>query len=78
MSYERADLLKDADYVVYCANDDGSPADDIQKLFDLRSSKELPAAKNHRATGTADFLPGSCDAPGVVDTVADALAQQSG
>ncbi|WP_018570024.1 MULTISPECIES: ABC transporter substrate-binding protein [unclassified Streptomyces] len=79
VSYERADLLKDADYVVYYTNNDGSPANNIQKLFDLRSFKELPAAKNHRVVGTADFLPGSySDALGVVDTIADALAKQSG
>ncbi|MCS0605558.1 ABC transporter substrate-binding protein [Streptomyces sp. LP11] len=79
VSYERADLLKDADYVVYYTNNDGSPANDIQKLFALRAFKELPAAKRGRVVGTADFLPGSySDALGVVDSVEKALGGQSG
>lgn len=42
VSYEKADLLKDADYVIYCTNNDGSPANNIQKLFDLGTFKNLP------------------------------------
>ncbi|MFK0138522.1 ABC transporter substrate-binding protein [Streptomyces murinus] len=79
VSYERADLLKDADYVVYYTNNDGSPANDIQKLFALRTFKELPAAKKHRVVGTPDFLPGSySDAMGVVDSIENALRGQAG
>ncbi|MER8118500.1 ABC transporter substrate-binding protein [Streptomyces sp. NPDC094031] len=79
VSYERADLLKDADYVVYYTNNDGSPANDIQKLFALRTFKELPAAKKHRVVGTPDFLPGSySDAMGVVDSIEKGLRGQSG
>lgn len=74
VSYERADLLKDADYVIYYTNNDGSPANHIQKLFDLKAFKQLPVAKNDHLVGTADFLPGSyADATGVVDSVAEAL-----
>ncbi|MEU5792649.1 ABC transporter substrate-binding protein [Streptomyces sp. NPDC047813] len=79
VSYERADLLKDADYVVYYTNNDGSPANDIQKLFALRTFKELPAAKKHQVVGTPDFLPGSySDAMGVVDSIEKGLRGQSG
>ncbi|MGW1727425.1 hypothetical protein ACWCQK_31465 [Streptomyces sp. NPDC002306] len=68
VSYEKADLLKDADYVIYCTNNDGSPANNIQKLFDLGTFKDLPAARDGHAVGTADFLPGSySDATGVVE-----------
>ncbi|MFJ6539852.1 ABC transporter substrate-binding protein [Streptomyces sp. NPDC091385] len=74
VSYERADLLKDADYVVYYTNNDGSPANKIGKLFALDTFKRLPSAKNHRLIGTADFLPGSYqDALGVIDSVEQAL-----
>ncbi|CAL2073068.1 protein of unknown function [Streptomyces murinus] len=79
VSCERADLLKDADYVVHHTNNDGSPADDIQELFALRRFKELPAAKKHRVVGTPDFLPGSySDAMGVVDSVENASRGQAG
>lgn len=79
VSYERADLLTDADHLVYYTNNDGSPANDIQKLFALRAFKELPAARNHRVVGTADFLPGSYnDAIGVVDAIEKALKDHTG
>nr|WP_145487392.1 MULTISPECIES: ABC transporter substrate-binding protein [Streptomyces] len=78
VSYERADLLKDADHIVYYTNNDGSPANDIQKLFALRTFKELPAAQKHQVVGTPDFLPGSySDAMGVVDSIENALRGQS-
>ncbi|MER7971065.1 ABC transporter substrate-binding protein [Streptomyces sp. NPDC096080] len=74
VSYERTDLLKDADYVIYYTNNDGSPANNIQKLFDLEAFKRLPVAKDKHLVGTSDFLPGSySDATGVVDSVAKAL-----
>ncbi|MFJ2513055.1 ABC transporter substrate-binding protein [Streptomyces griseoviridis] len=74
VSYERADLLKDADYVIYYTNNDGSPANHIQKLFDLEAFKRLPVAKDNHLVGTSDFLPGSySDATGVVDSVAKML-----
>ncbi|MFJ2158510.1 ABC transporter substrate-binding protein [Streptomyces sp. NPDC087856] len=74
VSYERADLLKDADYVVYYTNNDGSPANNIQKLFALQAFKDLPVAKSGHLVGTSDFLPGSySDAIGVVDSLAKAL-----
>ncbi|WP_193241330.1 hypothetical protein [Streptomyces phaeolivaceus] len=38
VAYERADPLKDADYVIRCANSDGSPANNIQKLLVLGKS----------------------------------------
>ncbi|MFJ8059199.1 ABC transporter substrate-binding protein [Streptomyces sp. NPDC096142] len=74
VSYERADLLKDADYVVYYTNNDGSPANNIQKLFALQAFKNLPVARSQHLVGTSDFLPGSySDAIGVVDSLAKAL-----
>ncbi|MFJ2608578.1 ABC transporter substrate-binding protein [Streptomyces sp. NPDC091279] len=74
VSYERADLLKDADYIIYYTNNDGSPANNIQKLFDLKAFKELPAAKDKHLVGTSDFLPGSySDAMGVIADVEKAL-----
>lgn len=70
VSYERADLLKDADYVVYCTNNDGSPANNIQKLFALQAFKDLPVTKSLHLVGTSDFLPGSySDAIGVIDSL---------
>ncbi|MEU9971427.1 ABC transporter substrate-binding protein [Streptomyces sp. NPDC051014] len=79
VSYERADLLDDADYVIYYTNNDGSPANDIQKLFALDSFKRLPAAKDGHVVGTPDFLPGSYrDAMGVVDSVEAALGGKTG
>ncbi|MEW2164830.1 ABC transporter substrate-binding protein [Streptomyces sp. NPDC007084] len=79
VSYERADLLKDADYVIYYTNNDGSPANNIQKLFGLKTFKSLPAAKNGHLVGTADFLPGSYrDALGVVDSIETALKAKRG
>ncbi|MFJ3826273.1 ABC transporter substrate-binding protein [Streptomyces nodosus] len=79
VSYERADLLKDADHVIYYTNNDGSPANNIQKLFALQAFKELPAAKKKQVAGTADFLPGSYeDALGVIDSVHKALNGQTG
>lgn len=72
VSYERADLLKDADYVIYYTNNDGSPTDNIQKPFALDAFKQLPAAKNDHLIGTPDFLPGSYKdaAPGLADGAA--------
>ncbi|MEU6497251.1 ABC transporter substrate-binding protein [Streptomyces sp. NPDC046984] len=78
VSYERADLLKDADHVIYYTNNDGSPANNIQKLFALQSFKELPAVKKKQVVGTADFLPGSyMDALGMIDSVHKALNGQA-
>ncbi|WP_406131177.1 ABC transporter substrate-binding protein [Streptomyces sp. NBC_00989] len=74
VSYERADLLKDADYVVYYTNNDGSPANNIQKLFALQAFKDLQVAKSHHLVGTSDFLPCSySDAIGVIDSLEKAL-----
>lgn len=79
VSYERTDLLEDADHIIYYTNNDGSPANDIQKLFALDTFKALPAAKKHAVIGTADFLPGSyMDALGVIDSVESALRKQAG
>ncbi|MFJ9376538.1 ABC transporter substrate-binding protein [Streptomyces sp. NPDC101455] len=74
VSYERVDLLRDADYVVYYTNNDGSPANNIQKLFALQAFKNLPVTKSHHLVGTSDFLPGSySDAIGVLDSLEKAL-----
>ena len=55
-------------------NNDGSPANNIQKLFALQAFNELPVAKSRHLVGTSDFLPGSySDAIGVVDSLAKAL-----
>ncbi|MEU6478576.1 ABC transporter substrate-binding protein [Streptomyces sp. NPDC047017] len=79
VSYERTDLLHDADHLVYYTNNDGSPANDIGKLFALDGFKRLPAARGHRVVGTPDFLPGSYrDAMGVVDSVEAALRGERG
>lgn len=77
VSYEKTELLKDADHIIYYTNNDGSPANHISKLFALQTFKELPAAKADAVVGTADFLPGSySDAMGVIDSVTQALAKQ--
>ncbi|QDZ16087.1 ABC transporter substrate-binding protein [Humibacter ginsenosidimutans] len=74
VSYEQADLLSDADNIIYYTNNDGSPANNIDKLFALPTFTKLPGAQKGHLIGTADFLPGSySDAIGIVDTIGDAL-----
>jgi len=74
VSYEQADLLADADNIIYYTNNDGSPANNIDKLFALPTFQKLPGAQKGHLIGTADFLPGSySDAIGVVGTIGNAL-----
>lgn len=78
VSYERTDLLQDADQLIYYTNNDGSPANNIDKLFALAGYKDLPAVKAGHVVGTADFLPGSySDAMGLLDDIRSALKKQS-
>lgn len=77
VSYERTDLLADADEIVYYENNDGSPANNIDKLFALAGYQDLAAVKAGHTVGTPDFLPGSySDALGVLDDVRTALKKQ--
>ncbi|MFF2051797.1 ABC transporter substrate-binding protein [Leifsonia sp. NPDC058194] len=70
VSYEKTDLLTDADALIYYTNNDGTPANNIDKLFALQSYQDLPAVSGGHAVGTPDFLPGSySDALGVIDAV---------
>jgi iron complex transport system substrate-binding protein len=74
VSYEQASLLGDADAIVYYTNNDGSPANSIDKLFALDSWKRLPAVTTGMAIGTPDFLPGSySDADGMLGDIEAAL-----
>ncbi len=78
VSYEQADLLSDADAIVYYENNDGSPANNIDKLFALQSYQQLKAVTSGMAVGTPDFLPGSySDARGIVTSIAAALKKAS-
>lgn len=78
VSYEQADLLQDADAIIYYTNNDGTPANNIDKLFALQSYTALPAVKAGHVVGTADFLPGSySDAIGVLDSVKAELAKDA-
>lgn len=77
VSYERTDLLSDADEIIYYENNDGTPANNIDKLFALAGYQDLAAVKAGHTVGTPDFLPGSySDALGVVDSIAAALKKQ--
>lgn len=77
VSYERTDLLSDADQIIYYTNNDGSPANNIDKLFALAGYQGLPAVKADHVVGTADFLPGSySDALGLLDDIRSALQKQ--
>jgi iron complex transport system substrate-binding protein len=74
VSYEKTDLLADADEIIYYTNNDGTPANDIDKLFALQGYQNLPAVKAGDTVGTADFLPGSySDALGMLGSITDAL-----
>jgi iron complex transport system substrate-binding protein len=74
VSYEQASLLTDATAILYYENNDGTPANNIDKLFSLQSYQQLTAVKNGMAVGTPDFLPGSySDAEGIVHDVEAAL-----
>ena len=74
MSYEQADLLSDATAILYYENNDGTPANNIDKLFALQSYQQLTAVKDGMAVGTPDFLPGSySDAEGIIHDVVAAL-----
>ncbi|MCU1529952.1 MAG: transporter substrate-binding protein [Frondihabitans sp.] len=78
VSYEKADLLSDADAIVYYENNDGTPANNIQNLFDLQTFTDLNASKNGLVIGTPDFLPGSySDATGILTSVEKALDAKS-
>lgn len=70
VSYEKTDLLSDADGLIYYTNNDGTPANNIDKLFALQSYQDLAAVSGGHAVGTPDFLPGSySDALGVIDAI---------
>ncbi|WP_025156793.1 ABC transporter substrate-binding protein [Leifsonia aquatica] len=70
VSYEKTGLLSDADALIYYTNNDGTPANNIDKLFALQSYQDLPAVAGGHAVGTPDFLPGSySDALGVIDAI---------
>ncbi|WP_349862329.1 ABC transporter substrate-binding protein [Leifsonia sp. WHRI 6310E] len=70
VSYEKTDLLSDADALIYYTNNDGTPANNIDKLFALQSYRDLAAVSGGHAVGTPDFLPGSySDALGVIDAI---------
>jgi iron complex transport system substrate-binding protein len=74
VSYEQAGLLSDATAILYYENNDGTPANNIDKLFALQSYQQLPAVTSGMAVGTPDFLPGSySDATGIVLDVEKAL-----
>lgn len=76
VSYERTDLLADADEIIYYTNNDGSPANNIDKLFALAGYKDLAAVKSGHTVGTPDFLPGSySDVLGLLDSITGALAK---
>lgn len=76
VSYENTSLLNDADAIVYYENPDGSPANNIDKLFALQGWKDLPAAQADHVVGTPDFLPGSySDAIGIVQSLTTELEQ---
>jgi iron complex transport system substrate-binding protein len=59
VSYERVDLLKDADVLFYYTTDDGQPANLGPKLFGLEVFKRLPAVQADRLIGSVNFLPTS-------------------
>ncbi|GIT79065.1 iron siderophore-binding protein [Leifsonia sp. LS1] len=74
VSYERTDLLTDADAIIYYVNNDGTPANNIDKLFALPGYQSLPAVTAGHAVGTPDFLPGSySDGLGLLDSIEKAL-----
>ncbi|WP_187976300.1 ABC transporter substrate-binding protein [Mycetocola sp. JXN-3] len=74
VSYERTDLLSDADAIVYYENNDGTPANNIAKLFALPGYQELPAVKAGLSIGTQDFLSGSySDSLGIIDSIESTL-----
>ncbi len=70
VSYEKTDLLTDADAIIYYVNNDGSPANNIDKLFALPGYQSLSAVTGGHAVGTPDFLPGSfSDGLGLLDSI---------
>ncbi|RLP77944.1 hypothetical protein D9V32_01020 [Mycetocola tolaasinivorans] len=74
VSYERTDLLTDADAIIYYENNDGTPANNIEKLFALPGYQELPAVKAGLSIGTQDFLSGSySDSLGIIDSIETVL-----
>jgi iron complex transport system substrate-binding protein len=76
VSYEQADLLSDADAIIYYQNSDGSPANNIDKLFALPAWKRLPAVQSDSVVGTPDFLAGSYqDFLGLLGSIEDYLAK---
>ncbi|WP_162940181.1 ABC transporter substrate-binding protein [Gryllotalpicola protaetiae] len=78
VSYEKTDLLADADEIIYYTNNDGTPANDIDKLFALQGYQNLPAVKAGHTVGTPDFLPGSySDALGLLGSITDALKKDA-
>jgi iron complex transport system substrate-binding protein len=56
VSYERVDLLKDADILFYYTTNDGKPANLGPKLFGLEVFQRLPAVKADRLIGSVNFL----------------------
>ncbi|GAA4170696.1 ABC transporter substrate-binding protein [Gryllotalpicola koreensis] len=78
VSYEKTDLLADADEIIYYTNNDGTPANNIDKLFALQGYQNLPAVKAGHTVGTADFLPGSySDGLGLLGSITDALKKDA-
>ncbi|HEY0248615.1 MAG TPA: ABC transporter substrate-binding protein [Gryllotalpicola sp.] len=78
VSYEQTDLLKDAGEIIYYTNNDGTPANNINKLFALQSYQNLPAVESGHVVGTADFLPGSySDGLGLLASITDALKKDA-
>ncbi len=76
VSYEQADLLGDADAIIYYQNNDGSPANNIDQLFALPGWKGLPAVQSDSVVGTPDFLAGSYqDFLGLLGSIEDFLAK---
>jgi iron complex transport system substrate-binding protein len=74
VSYEKTDLLSDADAIIYYVNNDGSPANNIDKLFALPGYQSLAAVTGGHAIGTPDFLPGSySDGLGLLDSIEKTL-----
>ena len=58
LSYERIDVLSDADVIGFYANFDGTPNNEAPQLFAQPGFKALAAAKNKRLVPLPDFLPG--------------------
>ncbi len=57
---------------------DGTPANNIDKLFALAGYQNLAAVKADHTVGTSDFLPGSyVDALGLLGDIDSALQKRS-